>query len=152
MHNYLIGKIMWIKSYSKTYPDLTREDVWRIWTDVNNWPKWDKELEYCEMKEAFKQGSQFILKPIGGPKVKIILSEVKVNEKFTDYCNFFGARMYDDHQLQETPEGLRITNTISVTGLLSFIWVHLVAKNVANSVPNQMDALVNMARLNNVNH
>jgi hypothetical protein len=54
--------------------------------------------------------------------------------------------MYDDHELEETPEGLRISSTISVTGFLSFIWVNFVAKNVANSVPKQMDALVNLAR------
>ena len=137
---------MWIKSYSKTYQDVKKEDIWRIWADVNNWPTWDKELEYCEMKGEFTQGTQFILKPVGGPKVKITLSEVKTNERFTDDCTFLGATMYDDHQLEETPEGLRITSTISVTGLLGFVWTHLVAKKVAEGVPVQMDALVHRAR------
>jgi hypothetical protein len=137
---------MWIKSYSKIFQDVKKEDIWQLWSDVNNWPKWDKELEYCEMEGEFVQGNHFILKPVGGPKVKIILSEVKMNKKFTDYCKFLGATMYDDHELEETPEGLRISSTISVTGFLSFIWVNLVAKNVANSVPRQMDALVNLAR------
>lgn len=133
---------MWVKSYSKVYQNLKKEDVWRAWSDVNNWPKWDNELEYCKMDNKFMEGSQFILKPKGAPKVKIILSEVKLNEKFTDYCKFLGATMYDAHELKETSEGLRITNTITVTGLLGFIWVNLVAKNVANSIPKQMDALV----------
>ncbi len=137
---------MWVKSYSKIYKDVKKSDIWRIWADVNNWPKWDKELEYCEMKAPFVEGSQFILKPFGGSKVKITLSEVVPNEKFTDYCKFLGATMYDAHELEETSDGVRITNTISVTGLLSFIWINLVAKNVANSVPKQMDELVNSAR------
>ncbi|OGT24811.1 MAG: hypothetical protein A3I12_06925 [Gammaproteobacteria bacterium RIFCSPLOWO2_02_FULL_38_11] len=138
---------MWVRTYSKIYQDVKKEDIWQIWVDVNNWPKWDKELEYCEMKGEFTQGSQFILKPVGGPKVKITLSDVKINEKFTDYCKFLGATIHDDHQLEETPHGLRITNTISMTGLLSFVWVKLVAKNVANAVPKQMDALVELARM-----
>jgi len=54
--------------------------------------------------------------------------------------------MYDIHELEDTPEGLRIINTISVTGLLSFLWVKLVAKKVAASIPKQMDALVNLAK------
>jgi len=137
---------MWTKSYSKVYKDLNKEDVWRVWADVNNWPKWDKELEYCMMEGTFSQGNQFILKPIGGPKVKITLSEVIPNEKFTDFCRFPGATMYDIHELEETPEGLRILNTISVTGLLSFLWVKLVAKKVAASIPQQMDALVSLAK------
>src|SRR5579862_2456895 len=119
---------MWVKSYNKIYQNVKKEDVWRIWSDVNNWPKWDKELEYCKMDAVFTEGSQFILKPKGGPKVKITLSEVKPNHKFTDYCKFLGATMYDAHELEETSDGLRITNTITVTGPLWFIWVYLVAK------------------------
>ena len=137
---------MWVKSYNKIYQGIKKEEIWRIWADVNNWPKWDNELEYCKMVNKFTESNQFILKPKGGPKVTITLSEVKPNEKFTDYCKFFGATMYDAHYLEETPEGLRIGSKITVTGPLSFIWVNLVAKNVANSVPKQMDALVNLAR------
>ncbi|TAK73197.1 MAG: polyketide cyclase [Gammaproteobacteria bacterium] len=137
---------MWTKTHSKVYQGIKKEDIWRIWADVNNWPKWDKELESCEMKGSFEERNQFILKPKGGPKVKITLSEVKPNEKFTDYCKFIGATMYDMHELEETSDGLRITNTIMVSGPLGFIWVYLVAKGVANSVPKQMDALVELAR------
>jgi hypothetical protein len=137
---------MWVKSYSKIYPNVKKEAVWRVWADVNNWPKWDNELDYCQLDAAFARNNQFILKPKSGPKVKITLSEVIENTKFTDYCHFLAATMYDDHELEETPEGLKITNTISVSGPLKWIWVHLVAKNVANSVPKQMDALVEMAR------
>jgi len=137
---------MWVKSYSKVYSDIRCEDIWRVWQDVNNWPLWDKDLEYCKMQGAFEEGNQFILKPIGGPKVKITLSEVIPNIKFTDYCKFPGATMYDAHQLDDTPEGVRVTSTITVTGLLQFILVKLVANNVANSVPKQMDALVAFAK------
>lgn len=137
---------MWVKSYSKVYPGVKKEDIWRLWADVNNWPKWDKELEYCKLEKPFISGSQFILKPLGGPKVKITLSEVIINQKFTDYCKFFGATMYDAHELKETSEGLCITNTISVIGPLRFIWVNLIAKNVAKSVPKHMDTLVDLAR------
>ena len=137
---------MWSKTYSKIYQGVNKAEIWRVWADVNNWPKWDKELEYCQMDHTFSVGNQFILKSKGGPKVKIILSEIKPNEKFTDFCKFPGATMHDAHELEETPNGLRITNTITVTGILGFIWVHLVAKNVVNSLPEQMDALVNYAR------
>jgi len=137
---------MWVKSYNKIYQDVKKEDIWRLWADVNNWPNWDKELEYCKMESDFVERANFILKSKGGPKVKITLSKVVTNKEFTDYCRFFGATMYDAHELEETPEGLRIINTITVTGPLGFLWVRLVAKNVANAVPFQMDALVNLAK------
>lgn len=140
---------MWVKKFSKVYKDIRKEDIWRAWADVNNWPKWDSELEYCDLKGQFAQGEQFILKPRGGPKVKITLSEVTTNERFTDYCKFLGATMYDAHELTNEPDGIRITNIISVTGPLSFLWVRLVAKKVAQAVLIQTDNLVKFVRASN---
>lgn len=140
---------MWIKKFSKIYPGIQQHDLWQAWADANNWPKWDNELEYCEMQGEFIQGNKFILKPKGGSKVKIILSEVIENEKFTDYCKFLGATMYDAHELRQEPGGLRITNTISVIGPLSFIWANLVAKKVAAAVSIQTDNLVAYVRSRN---
>ena len=140
---------MWVRKYSKIYQDIKKEDIWSVWSDVNSWPKWDNEIEYCDMKNAFIEGSQFILKPMGSPKVKITLSEVVVNERFTDYCKFLGATMCDTHELEEISEGLRITNTITVTGPLAFLWINLVAKNVAKSVPQQTDRLIEFVRSRN---
>lgn len=137
---------MWVKTFSKVYKGVQKEHIWQAWSDVNNWPKWDGELEYCDLQGEFVQGEQFILKPAGGPKVKITLSEVCRNEKFTDYCKFFGATMYDAHELRDEPEGLRITNTITVTGPLAFLWARLVVKKVAESVPVQTDSLVSFVR------
>ena len=54
--------------------------------------------------------------------------------------------MYDTHALEETKEGLRLTNTLVVTGPLKLLWIKLVAQNVADTVPQEMDALVNLAR------
>jgi hypothetical protein len=48
--------------------------------------------------------------------------------------------------MEETPEGLRIMNTLVVTGPLKWLWIKLVAKNVADTAPDETEALVNLAR------
>jgi len=140
---------MWIKTYSKLYQNIKKEDIWNIWTDVNNWTTWHDDLDYCKMDGPFIVGNHFILKPKGVPAVKINLVEIEVGSKFTDCTKFFGAKMYDTHAMEQTAEGLRLTNTLSVTGPLAFLWIKLVAKNVANTVPQEMDALVKLAREKN---
>ncbi len=78
--------------------------------------------------------------------VKIDLLEVEKEKKFTDCTTFFGAIMYDTHELEETNEGLKVTNTLKVTGFLRFLWIKLVAQNIAATVPDEMEALVKLAR------
>ena|SRR3990167_3610774 len=137
---------MWAKTYSKIYQDINKKDIWRIWTDVNNWPAWHSDLDYCKMDGTFTVGNHFMLKPKGVSAVKIELVEIDKDNKFTDCTKFFGARMYDTHAMEETSKGLRLTNTLVVTGLLKFLWIKLVAQNVADTVPQEMDALVKFAR------
>ena len=54
--------------------------------------------------------------------------------------------MYDTHAFEDTAEGLKLTNTVVVTGPLKWLWIMLVAKDVAGSAPEQMESLSNLAR------
>lgn len=136
---------MWTRTYSKTFKNVEKEEIWRIWTDVNNWPKWHGDLDYCKMEGSFEIGKHFILKPKGVRPVKIIITEIDEGNKFTDCTSFFGAKMYDTHALEETPNGLQLTNILVVTGPLKWLWIKLVAQDVANTVPDEMEALVELA-------
>lgn len=137
---------MWTKTYSQTFKNVNRETIWRLWTDVNNWPKWHADLDFCKLEGDFAVGNHFILKPKGIKPVKIVLTEVNEGNSFTDCTAFFGAKMYDTHTLEETAEGLKLTNTLKVVGPLKWLWVKLVAQNVANTVPVEMQALVKQAQ------
>ncbi len=137
---------MWTRTYSKIYADVKKEDIWKLWTDVNNWPSWHGDLDYCKMEGDFVVGNHFYLKPKGVGQVKIMLMEIEEGGSFTDCTSFFGAKMYDTHSLEETPEGLLLTNTLVVTGPLRWLWIKLVAQNVADTVPEEMEALVKLAQ------
>lgn len=141
---------MWTRTYSKTFQGIKREDIWRIWTDINNWPTWHSGLEYCKLESEFMVGNFFILKPKGVKPVKITLIEINSGYSFTDCTSFFGAKMYDTHAMEETPEGLVLSNKLVVTGPLAWLWIKLVAKNVADTIPEKTEALVRLARGKNV--
>ncbi|MAZ78055.1 MAG: polyketide cyclase [Legionellaceae bacterium] len=137
---------MWNKTHSKIYKNVSKEAVWKIWKDINNYANWHDDLDYCQLKGEFAKGNYFLLKPKGGPKVKVWLLDIKENESFLDCTRFFGAKMYDLHSLEDTSEGLKISNTITVKGPLAFLWTKLVAKDVAAHAPQEMDAVVDLAR------
>lgn len=153
---------MWTETYSKTYEDLDAKTVWDLWADVNNWPMWHGDLDDCTMEGPFQAGNHFMLKPKGMGAVKITLTDVKEGVYFTDCTHFFGAKMYDTHTIEKAPtrntkkdtkgetkknkDGLKLTNTLTVTGPLAWLWIRLVAKNIAASVPSDMESFVALAR------
>jgi hypothetical protein len=143
---YIKEANMWTRTYSKTFQGVRKEDIWPIYCDINNWPTWHGDLDYCKMEGAFEVGNHFTLKPKGVSPVKIMLTQINEGNSFTDCTSFFGAKMYDTHALEDTPEGLKITNTLVVTGILKWLWIKLVAQKVADSVPEETEALIKLAR------
>jgi hypothetical protein len=137
---------MWESTYSKTFADVTKESVWALWADVNHWHEWDHDIEWARMSDAFAEGSRFELKPKGGPRVPIRFSRVEALRGYTDLTKFPLAAMYGIHDMEETPDGLKLTVTIRIEGPLSWLWKKIVAQNVAADMPKQLDSLTAYAR------
>ncbi len=136
---------MWKKTHSVVAKNVTKEQMWKLFSDVNNWHLWDDGIEYAKMEGKFEEGNQFTLRPKGGPNAKIKLIETIENKKYVDVTKFPLASMVDEHILEETNEGLKFTNTISVTGILSLLWIKLVAQKIANDMPRDMQKQVQAA-------
>ena len=137
---------MWKRSYSIVTKEVTAKQIWNLFADVNNWHTWDHGIEFARMEGKFEKGNHFLLRPKGGPNVKVELTETVVNKKFTDVTKFPLAKMYDEHQFEETPEGLKISNTISVKGILGFLWVKLVAQKIVDNLPNDVQQQIKAAK------
>lgn len=136
---------MWKKSHSIVTTEVTKEQMWKLFADVNNWHTWDDGIEFAKLEGKFEKGNYFMLRPKGGPNVKVELLETFENKRFLDVTSFPLAKMYDDHVFEDTPDGLKITNTITVKGLLGFFWVNVVAKKIANALPADMQTQVKVA-------
>jgi hypothetical protein len=134
---------MWSKSFSKRVSGLNVEKIWNVWTNVNQWHTWQSDIEQARIEGEFKVGNKFMLKPKGGPRVNIELILVEPFKQFTDLTRFPGARMYGSHEFIQHENELEIKITMSIEGPLSFIWKKLVAEDVANSLPEQTENLIN---------
>lgn len=126
---------MWTKSHSIVTKAVTKEQIWNLTTDINHWKNWDDSVEDSQLLSDFKVGNYFMLKPKGGPRVKIQLVEIEPYKKFTDLTRFPLAKMYGEHFYEETADGLKITVKMSVTGILGFLWRKLVAKGIVDNLP-----------------
>ncbi len=50
--------------------------------------------------------------------------------------------MYGIHTFEDTPNGLKLTTTMQVEGLLAWLWVRLVAQGIADGLEKEMPAQV----------
>jgi len=136
---------MWTKSHSIVTKEVSKEQMWRLFADVNNWHKWDKGIEFAKIEGNFEKGNYFTLRPKGGPNVKVELLETVENHRFLDVTNFPLAKMYDLHTFKDSVDGLKVTNTITVKGILGFLWVKIVAQKIADALPTDMQEQINAA-------
>ena len=136
---------MWTKSHSIITKAATKEQMWQLFTDVNNWHVWNNEVEYAKLEGKFEAGNHYLIKPKNGQVVKVQLLEVVEYKHCLEFGAFPLAKMYYDHILEETTNGLKITSTITMKGLLSFLWVQLVVKKIAASMPNHVQQQIDVA-------
>lgn len=137
---------MWAKSHSIVTNDVTKEQMWKLLSDVNNWHTWDESVEFAHLEGNFEQGNFFMFQPKGGPKLKIGIVEATENKSFTDLTTFPLAKMYGEHILEETPEGLKITTTMKVEGILGFLWRKVVAQKIVDDLPADMQIQIKTAK------
>ena len=141
----LKNKFMWTKTHSTVTKEATKEQMWNLFTDINNWHLWNNEIEFAKLEGKFEAGNHYLIQPKNGRIVKVILLEVVENKHCLEFGEFPLAKMFYDHILEETPNGLKITSTIIMKGLLSFLWVQLVVKKIAASMPGHMQEQIKVA-------
>ena len=136
---------MWIKTHSTIVKNVTPEQIWAVWTDINNRPAWDLDTEWAELKGPFKEGAVFRFKPKGGPRLSMTITEATPNVSFTDCYKCPFAKLYGIHFMKQTEEGLQITVSIKITGLLGFLLRKIIGEKVAADVPAQTQELIKLA-------
>jgi len=117
-----------------------------MWSDVNHWTVWDKSLEMASMEGKLEAGNFYNFQPKGGPKMKIKIFEAVENQFFTDLTTFPLAKMYGKHTFEETTEGLRVTTTMTVVGILGFLWKKIVAQKIVDDLPRDIENQINAAK------
>jgi len=139
---------MWTKSYSTTVKGIDVTRLWRIWTDVDAWHTWQSDLAYAKLEGdgQFAAGSTFLLKPKGGPRVRIALTTVEPHQRFVDLTRFPLGKMYGDHQFISRGDEVEIRTSVTIDGALGFLWRKLVGEGVAASLEAQTQSLVARAR------
>ncbi len=137
---------MFTQTYSTTTTAVTQEQLWKLISDVDNWPQWNKHITSTRLHGQFAARSSFDFKPTSGPKVKIDLVDVQAPHAYTDLTRFPFAKMVGEHTYQDTPDGLKISITMRLSGPLAFVWNQLVLKSIMSHLPAEVEMQIAAAK------
>ncbi len=138
---------MWSKKATVNIKtNATKEQIWSLWSDVENWNKWDNDVEFSQLNGKFETGTFGVIKPIKAPKSKFELIKVEKLSEFTTCSPLPLAKMYFTHKLFEKNGELYISHGVEIKGILSFLFFKIIGENIAKNLPKTMERLSKIAK------
>ena len=124
----------------------TREQIWKLWADVPNRTRWDRDLEYAKLDGPFRTGSRGEVKLRGQLPRKFLIIHCEPLEGYTDrfYLPFYG-KMDWHHTIKETGGGREVAFRIEVSGPAALILAPIMRNILRDGLPPSVDKLVSLA-------
>jgi hypothetical protein len=135
---------MWQANFTTT-TDVPAETLYRALTDFNAWNQWDDGIEYTQLLGEAKTGGEFMLKPKGGPAVKITIEKMWPFE-IIDVAHLPLAKMRTVHKYVREGDITHIYMEVQIWGALGFLWRKIIGENQIKDAAIQTQALIEYAR------
>jgi len=123
--------------------------IWRLWSDVENWKKFDTLLEYSYLDEGhkFELGATGVIKADGASKTRFELTEVTPGVSFTEtlYVPLY-QRIELKRYFEKSDAGKTIfTHEVVFKGRLRFLIYAVAAGSFKKELPLVMGRLKDLA-------
>jgi hypothetical protein len=121
------------------------EAIWRLWSDVANWPIWDDDFERVDLHGAFEVGTSGALFMPGQDGIPFTLTSIEPNHAFEDVTEFAGAALRFYHRIDPADGGHRITHGAEITGPGAAAVSAMIGENLAHGMVKAVSTLANLA-------
>ncbi len=135
---------MW-STEEKRYTTATKEQIWKLWADVQHWNDWDRDVELSELSGEFKTGTKGILKPTNGPKAGFEIIELTFLKSFTNRSLLPLCKMDFSHSMMETKNGIEIVHKVEMTGIMTFLFSRVIGSKIKVGLPVALDNFIRLA-------
>lgn len=137
---------MWTYEHS-VESDATREAIWDLWADVENWGAWNADIASTRISGPFEPGAEIVMTPAADDPVHLLVAETTVNELFVDEARFDGLHLRTMHRLSQGEElRTRVTYRMEITGPGADELGPQIGPVVTADWPETMAALVKLAQ------
>lgn len=91
------------------------ERVWKIQSDINNWPQWQKEITFARLEGALEKGTVFRWKAMG-MNISSMLQEVVVNKTIGWSGKSFGMQAVHIWKFEKQGDKTKVITEESLSG------------------------------------
>jgi hypothetical protein len=122
------------------------EAIWRLWSDVENWGAWNREIEKIEINGPFAVGTQILMTPPGDDPIPLVIAEAVENELFVDEARFGALLLRTTHRIvPDNQDRIRVVYRMEITGNGANEAGPQIGPGITADWPETMAALVRMA-------
>lgn len=136
---------MWTHQYHQE-TELTAHELWPVIANIAGWVDIDENIENISVEGVPGEGTQFYLKPRGGPKLAFTVDRFQPPTVYSDVCTMPLATMQTIHRFSPQDHGTSINIQISIAGPLAPLWGLLVGRKHASGLPRQTQLFIKAAK------
>ncbi|MBV9281416.1 MAG: SRPBCC family protein [Chloroflexi bacterium] len=109
------------------------ETIWRIWSDTATWPTWNPDIRAVSLDGPFASGTAGTM-TTGAGTHRIRLDQVVSGRSFDLVTSPVPATTFRFHcQVDPAPSGSRISQGVSMSGILAPLFSLLMGNRIAES-------------------
>ena len=123
----------------------TKEKVWEVLTDVQNWHIWDTEILDAKLDGDFVLGAKGTMTPKTGPKLKFYISEIDPNKSYTFNTVMPVGELVIKRTLNTAKNEIEFTDDIQFTGFLKLLFGLMLGGQFRKVLPEVMQKFKNLA-------
>ncbi|MCH9613379.1 MAG: hypothetical protein SP1CHLAM54_03780 [Chlamydiia bacterium] len=118
------------------------EQIWRIWEDVENWKRWDKDIEYSEIDGPFQAGTKGTTKFFETPSFKTLLTEVKPHQLFIQEAYLSFAKVVSNHSMNHSNGVTEVTFRVEIQESSSSFHSQMIGRFIKKKLPLEMEEML----------
>jgi Polyketide cyclase / dehydrase and lipid transport len=120
--------------------------VWKVWTDVGNWPAWDVGKEMARLDGPFVPGTQGWAKQRGNLGGAFTITLVEPERRWVSECPLPLGKVVFDHLIEPQAGGrVRVTKDVAVHGGFAGLFRLLFAAKMRRDITESFAALQRQA-------
>ncbi|EJL68714.1 SRPBCC family protein [Chryseobacterium populi] len=131
------------KLYSMFTDEVSVDEIWQLVTDVDHWNQWDFNIEYSSMEGNFSVGKSIAIKSRLFPQSGIAVFDSDECQKSIVYLLVFPlSDFFISYFYKEVENGVKITVTLAIQGILSPFWYLIYGRNIAKNFPEDIKIMI----------